>query len=213
MIRVPDDYDQDSAPLPVIYALDGQIRNAYYPRIIKESDSRVILVQIHDMGARSIDDIMPGALAFQAFITMDLFSFIEANYRIDPTRRAISGLSLAAEFPLLSLYLDSPGGWHFSHYHVVDWGAWLEEAISTEQKIYDVMANRSLPVTLIFARGTSQFSPTTKVIYDLFAGRKYRDLNLYYWAYPTGHVETDTPALVDLLDLLCGPTKCRGLEH
>jgi hypothetical protein len=212
-IRVPDDYDQDSAPLPVIYALDAQIRLPYYEKTVRQTGARVILVQIYDMGARVTDDILPGALAFHQFLTKDLFEFVDANYRVDPTRRTVSGLSLAGEFPIASLYLDAPGKWHFSHYHIVDWGAYLSEAIETEQRIYDLVHARSFPVTLIFARGASPFSPQTNTIYSMFANRNYADMQLYLWAYPTGHVETDTPALVDLLGLLCGGSKCQGLEH
>jgi predicted alpha/beta superfamily hydrolase len=212
-ITVPDDYDKDSAPLPVVYALDGQIRNAYFPKIVQDSGARIILVQIHDMGTRGIDDVMPGALAFHQFVTKDLRAFIEENYRTDRTRTVVSGLSLSGQFPLLSMYLEMPEKWQFSHYHIVEWGAWPEEAFSTEQRIYDAVKDRSFPVTLIFARGAIQFSPNAKLLHDMFAARKYTDLKLYDWPYPTGHVETDTPALVDLLELLCGSSKCRGLEH
>ncbi len=168
------------------------------------------------MSARVIDDQLPGAFAFHQFITKDLFAFIDANYRTDPTKRVLSGISLAGEFVILSLYLDTPDKWHFSHYHVVDWGAngsLTEEVLTAEQRIYDAMVGRSFPVTMIFARGSSVFSPTTKVLHDMFAARKYPAFRLYDWAYPTGHVETDTPALIDLLKLLCGASQCRGLEH
>jgi hypothetical protein len=214
-IYVPRGYDPDSAPVPVVYALDAQIRLKYFIDTLRQSDAKVILVQIYDMSARAIDHQMPGAFAFHAFITKDLIPYIDSNYRSDPSKRAISGLSNAANFSFNSLYIDTPGRWHFSHYHLVD-GALTQQAedISTEeQKIYDAIGSSPFPVTLIFAGGATVYGAITKALYDKVAMRHYQGLQLYNFAYPTDHIQTDIPALLDLLAIMCGKANCRGLEH
>ena len=102
-ILVPKGYDANFDPVPVIYALDAQIRLQSLVDVMQQTEAKAILVAIYDMGRRQTDFNIPGAYDFLDFLTKDLISYIEANYRADPRRRVLSGLSTGGNFPFHAL--------------------------------------------------------------------------------------------------------------
>jgi len=212
-IYVPNDYDSNSAPLPVVYALDAQVRLSSLIEALRQRNPKVIVVQIYDMGLHLIDYTMPGAVDYLAFMTNDLLPYVEANYRVNTRKRAVSGLASSANFPFHALYLESPGKWSFAHYWMTN-GSFRQqqENINTEeQKLFEAMGASPFPVSLVFARGATEFGPLTKELYDKIAARGYRGIHLYDVSYPLGRIETDVPAFFDALEILCGQPNCRGM--
>ena len=214
-VYVPSDYQPNSDPLPVIYALDAQSRLPALSDALHQANPRVIVVNIFDMGRHLTDYTMPGAVSYLRFLQKDVFPYIEANYRVDPRRRVISGLATSANFPFHALYLESAGKWSFAQYWMTN-GSFRQqqESIDTEeQRIFEAMGQLVFPVTLVFARGATDFGPLTKELYDKMAARGYKGINLYDLAYPLGRIETDVPAFLDAITILCGKPNCRVPQH
>jgi len=210
-IVVPQGHGPDSDPIPVIYALDAQIRIQWLVQAMQETGARAILVAIDDMNRRQTDFNMPGASLFLDYLKHELIPYVEANYRADSRRRVLSGLSTGGNFPFHALYLDAPGPrYTFAHYWSSEGAFWQQAEIvsAEEQSLYDTVGRSPLPVTLAFARGAP--SPATnstivRALYDQVASRHYDRLRLFDLSYPLGHVEMDAPSFRDELGILLGP--------
>jgi len=208
-ILVPKGYDANSDPLPVIYALDAQIRLQSLLDVMQQTGARAILVAIHDMNRRQTDFNMPGAYDYLAFLTKDLIPYIEANYRADPRRRVLSGLSTGGNFPFRALYIETPSKWSFAHYWSSEGAFWQQADIVylEEGWMFDAIRRSPFPVTLILARGGAGDTNTVYVraLYDQIASRQYVGLRLLDLYYPQlGHVPMDAPAFRDSLQILFG---------
>jgi len=209
-IAVPAGHGADSDPIPVIYALDAQIRYPSLLQVMRETHARAILVAIDDMNRRQTDFNMPGATDYLAFLKDDLIAYVETNYRADPRRRVLSGLSTGGNFPFHALYLEAPGRWTFAHYWSSEGAFWQQADIvsAEEQALYDAVGRSPFPVTLALARGapgSSTNSSIVRALYDQIARREYVGFRLLDLPYPLGHVEMDVPSFRDELGLLLGP--------
>lgn len=207
-IAVPAGHDADSDPIPVIYALDGQFRYLSLLDVMRQAGARAILVAIDEMGRRQTDYNMPGAVSFLAFLTGDLIPYVEANYRADPRKRVLSGLSTGGNFPFHALYLEAPGPWTFAHYWSSEGAFWQQADLvaSEEQAMYDRIGRSTMPVTLVLARGgvgASTNSALVRALYNKILARDYVGLRLFDYYYPGfGHVPMDVPSFRDELGLL-----------
>ena len=209
-ILVPKGYDANSDPLPVIYALDAQIRLQSLVEVMQQTQARAILVAIYDMTRRQTDFNIPGAYDYLAFLTKDLIPYIEANYRADPRRRVLSGLSTGGNFPFHALYMETPSRWSFAHYWSSEGAFWQQpESVAFEEgSMFDAIGRSPFPVTLILARGGDGITNTAYVraLYDQIASRHYVGLRLLDLYYPQlGHVPMDAPSFRDSLAILFGP--------
>jgi predicted alpha/beta superfamily hydrolase len=207
-IVVPAGHGPDSDPVPVIYALDAQFRYVPLLDVMQQTGSRAILVAIDDMTRRQTDFNMPGAIAYLAFLKSDLIPYVEANYRADPRKRVLTGLSTGGNFPIHALYLETPGPWTFAHYWSSEGAFWQQADVVAreEQEMYDRIGRSPFPVTLVLARGgvgTSTNSVIVRQLYDQIGSRNYVGLRLFDYFYPDfGHVPMDTPSFRDELGLL-----------
>ena len=210
-IVVPKAYDSNSDPLPVIYALDAQIRLQSLVDVMQQTAARAILVAIYDMNRRQTDFNIPGAYDYLAFLTSDLIPYVEANYRVDPRRRVLSGLSTGGNFPFHALYLEAPSRWSFAHYWSSEGAFWQQaDIVSAEEfRMSELVGQSNFPVTLILARGAigaGTNSAYVRALYDKIAGRHYAGLRLLDLYYPQlGHVPMDAPSFRDSLSILFGP--------
>ncbi len=160
-IYVPRDYDATSAPLPVVYALDAQVRLAGLQEVLRANNPKVVVVLIYDMERHIADYTMPGASDYLAFLTKDVFPYIESNYRVDPRKRVISGLATSANFPVHALYLEIGANRSFAQYWITN-GSFTQqqESINTEEaRIFEAVGGSPFAVTIIFARGATAFGP------------------------------------------------------
>jgi predicted alpha/beta superfamily hydrolase len=176
---------------------------------MQQTGARAILVAIHDMNRRQTDFNMPGAYDYLAFLTKDLIPYIEANYRADPRRRVLSGLSTGGNFPFHALYIETPSKWSFAHYWSSEGAFWQQADIVylEEGWMFDAIRRSPFPVTLILARGGAGDTNTVYVraLYDQLASRQYVGLRLLDLYYPQlGHVPMDAPAFRDSLQILFG---------
>jgi predicted alpha/beta superfamily hydrolase len=207
-IVVPAGHGAQSDPIPVIYALDAQIRYTSLLAVMRETNARAILVAIEDMGRRQTDYNMPGARDFLDYLTRDLIPYIDSNYRADPRKRVLSGLSTGGNFMLHALYLETPGRYTFAHYWSSEGAFWqqFDTVNAEEQAIHDQLAGAPLPVTLIFARGglgSATNSAVVRALYERMTSRHYAGLRLLDYYYPElGHVPMDAPSFRDELALL-----------
>jgi predicted alpha/beta superfamily hydrolase len=127
-VRLPDAYAQDQGKIyPVLYVLDGQwdfklLDSIYgglqYDGFIPE----IIIVGITysgdhaDYGTLRAMDYTPvhdvffqgsgEASKFFAFLKEQLIPFIEANYRADPSQRALMGSSFGGTFTLYAMFTE-----------------------------------------------------------------------------------------------------------
>lgn len=214
VVDVPAGYDAHSAPLPVIYALDAQIRYQSLVDTVKAAGANVILVQIYDGGLRQTDFNVPGAYPFLQFLKRDLIPHVESKYRADPARRVISGLSTGGNFPFHALYYETPGPWTFAHYWSNEGAFWQQWSFvnDEEQRMFELIGPRAFPVTLLLGAGTGNWL-WVQALHEALARRNYPALQLVFFFSGLGHVPSDVPTFVEGLRLLCGTSKCFGLEH
>ncbi len=209
-IYLPASYDGGSAPYPVIYAMDGDgifnppgTRFANFREILEQRGSEAILVGIGGTARREQDYTLPGAVAYHDFLALELVPFIEANYRADPGRRMLTGLSLSGSMAGIALLLEGAAdGPRFSHYLAFE-GAFdfqPAEYQALEQQMHDALGGRPLPATLVLTRcdhpTECNFDPVGG-LYQRLLARAYPGLSVSETTYATTHTGTDIPSFAD----------------
>lgn len=231
-IYLPASYDGGTTIYPVIYATDGDApfppnsRFVNFTRILQRQGVDAILVGIGGTVRRDKDYVLPGAVAYHAFLTQELIPFVESHFRADPRRRILSGISLGGSFVVTALFLEAPKTLFFSHYISTEGAFHQPSFIAQERQLSDTIGDKSIPATLILARGGAstvqqRFSgdvgaknipaaaslarslsePTNIRVVDAFyrrmTNRHYTDLILVETHFPTDHVGTDNPSFED----------------
>ncbi len=159
-IYLPESYEKGNANYPVIYATDGDAafppegRFVNLTKILQRRRIDAILVGIGGTVRRDKDFLLPGAKAYHEFITQELIPFIESHFRTDPRRRILSGISYGGSFVVTSLFLEAPKTLFFSHYISAEGSFFLPTFIAQEQTFSSTIGTRSIPATLILARGS-----------------------------------------------------------
>jgi predicted alpha/beta superfamily hydrolase len=158
-IYLPASYEVGTATYPVIYATDGDAafppegRFVNFTKILQRRRIDAILVGIGGTERRKKDYVLPGAKAYHEFITQELIPFIESHFRADPKRRILSGVSLGGSFVVTSLFLEAPDTL-FSHYISAEGSFFQPSFIAQEHKFSSTIGSKSIPATLILARGS-----------------------------------------------------------
>jgi uncharacterized protein len=195
-ILLPADYAQNEGKIyPVLYVLDGQwdfklydsiYGGLYYDQFIPE----MIIVGITYSGQspdyealRAMDftpvpvGYHPGsgdAPKFLSFIKEELFPLIESNYRVDPSRRVLTGSSYAGLFTLYALFSDpSLFSGYISASPAVTYGSFvvrdLEEAYFAQ--------HQDLPVRLfVSVGGIEDLNQPVQDFVEIIQGRNYSGL-------------------------------------
>ena len=202
---LPDGYAASDLDYPVIYAV-GTLRR--FPEIADLLDAaarQVILIQVTvPFQRRTTDLTMPEAPKLYDFFTLELIPFIEAQYRVDPSRRTLAGHSLGGLFVGLAMLFERPGARLFASYLSSDgsfWSEW-EQTVVLEQQLADVSSE--LPVTLILTAAAGDLSNRLVVIdfRDLLTQRNYADFNMIYMPFELSHTEVYIASLQQGVDLL-----------
>ena len=158
-IYLPESYGMGTTTYPVIYATDGDAafppegRFVNFTKILQRRHSDAILVGIGGTERRRKDFVLPGAKAYHEFITLELIPFVESRFRADPKRRILSGLSLGGAFVVTSLFLEAPDTLFFADYLSAEGSFFLPSFVAQEQKFSSTIGTKSIPATLILARG------------------------------------------------------------
>jgi uncharacterized protein len=200
-VRLPETYMASTETFPVLYLLDGDHAFAMATDIVQYliygQHIPDLIIASPAYGSKSTPeyggtnmrnrDLLPvspqgsdtpsGSAAFLQFFEQEFIPFIEANYRVNTTKRTFAGYSSGGVFVLYTLF-QNPKLFH--HYIVIDgFDAWFfarEAAFAAE--------NQNLPVTLFVADGNDD---STEFIAKL-QGRGYPDLKIEHAQLsPLGH--------------------------
>ncbi|MBX3654564.1 MAG: alpha/beta hydrolase [Ramlibacter sp.] len=209
-VFVPASYATGTATLPAIYATEGdapyggsQSRFEVFRSLMQRHGTQAILVGISGTERRTVDFLLPGAQAYVNFIARELAPAIERQYRADPARRALSGLSHGGYLVVAALVLEGTAGHlSFSHYLSTDssFGAHPGVAAFLDfEKQLDTAGN-PLPATLFLAGSTVANGPVVVApLYAQMASHNHPGLTLLTAQYNTTHVGSDAPAFEEAL--------------
>ena len=208
-IFIPDAYDTGAEALPSIYALDGDATNGLpdtrftnLKNILLRRGTKAMLIGIGGTSRRQEDYNFPGANAYHDFLTKELIPFVESKYRMDPKKRMLTGLSTSGNLAATALFLEAPDKLVFSYFISIEAAFWQQQAqnYELEQKMFDALAGRPLPVTLILAHCASNCNQVdVKAMYQRMAGRGYVGLQLIETQFSASHVGTDVLAFEDAI--------------
>jgi len=208
-VFIPAAYDAGTDAFPSIYALDGDATNGQpetrfmnLRNVLLKRGAKAILIGIGNTARRQEDYNFPGAEAYHAFLTKDLIPFIESKYRTDPGKRMLTGLSTSGNLAATALFLEAPDKLAFSYFISIEAAFWQQQGnnYDLEQKMFDALAGRPLPVTLILAHcGSNCNGPYVKEMYRRMADRHYAGLQLIETEFSASHVGTDVLAFDDAM--------------
>lgn len=234
-IYLPASYSSGTATYPVIYATDGDARFppdgrfVNFKKILQRRSIDAILVGIGGTKRRGRDFVLPGATAYHAFLTEELIPYVESHFRANPQRRILSGISLGGSFVVTSLFIEAPKTLFFSDYVSAEGSFFQHSFIVQERRLSSTIGNKSIPATLILARGaagsaqetqfssagsqnmgatltmahaaSARFTNSDEVnsLYRRMVNRHYVDLVLIETKFATDHVGTDNPSFEDAM--------------
>ena len=187
-IYTPPGYAADRAMHPVIYATDAEFQFALIPPIVEKHALDAIVVGISYISSdrRFVDYVLPGAEAYYRFLTLELIPFIEAQYRVDRTRRTLTGFSLSGSFVAIAMFLEDPGNRYFSAVVSSDGSFWNQTVsiYELEQRMFDT--SHDLPVALFL--GAADNVQSINFMNERLAARGYRGFRLREQFYGQGHI-------------------------
>ncbi|MCC2677269.1 MAG: esterase [Ramlibacter sp.] len=213
-VYLPESYATGMRTYPVIYAVEGDAKFGFGPglldtrfeafkKVMQQRGTQAILVGIGRTDRRNIDFLMPSAQQYHAFIVQELVPRVQGRYRVDPGRRALTGLSHGGAFVLAALVLEGTAGdlrfTHFLSSEASTGGGGLNSVQSLEQQLAD--SGRPVPTTLFLAGGAAGTTNGTAVaaLYDRIRARGYAGLTVAHMGFATTHVGTDVPAFEEAL--------------
>jgi hypothetical protein len=209
-VYVPQSYATGTAALPVIYATEGDAlygsgatptRFDTFKQVMQRRGTQAILVGIGGTAMRATDFLLPGATRYLDFITRELAPGIERQYRADPKRRVLSGLSHGGYFVVAALVIEGmAGALSFSHYLSTEasvGGHGDAKGFLAYEKQLD---GKPLPATLFLTGATSGNTVLIgNPLYAQMAAQTNPGLTLLKAEYNATHVGADVPAFEDAL--------------
>jgi hypothetical protein len=213
-VFLPQSYATGTASLPVIYATEGdapygssgsgsfRTRFDTFKEVMQRLGTQAILVGIGGTAWRGTDFLLPGASKYLDFILKELAVSIERQYRADPKRGVLSGLSHGGYFVLAALVLEAEAGLapSFSHYLSTElsFGEHTSPAgvLAFEKRI----DGKPLPATLFIAGARNGNHPLIGIpLYNQMAAQNLPGLVLLKAEYEASHVGADVPAFEDAM--------------
>lgn len=210
-VYVPQSYATGTTALPVIYATEGDAlygsgitptRFDTFRQAMQRRGTQAILVGIGGTAQRNTDFLLPGATRYLDFITKELAPSIERQYRADPKRRALSGLSHGGYFVVAALVLEGLAGGPLSFSHYLS----TEASVGAHGDAINFLAfekrvdGKPLPATLFLA---GALAGNTVLIgdplYRQMQAQTNPGLTLLRAEYNTTHVGADLPAFEEAL--------------
>lgn len=204
-VFVPQSYATGSVTLPVIYVTEGDapygtngtLRFDAFKDVMERRGTQAILVGINGTQRRVTDFLFPGAESYLRFITKELIPAIERQYRADPKRRALSGLSHGGYFVVAALVQEALAGGPLSFsYYLSTESSYGGHASPADYRLYEKQIDgKPLSATLFLAGATRANGPA--VVNDLYtqmAAQTNPGLTVIKADFDTGHVQADVPA-------------------
>lgn len=210
-VYVPQSYATGSTALPVIYATEGDApygsttaaisRFDTFKQVMQRRGTQAILVGIGGTAMRGTDFLLPGATRYLNFITKELAPMIERQYRADPKRRALSGLSHGGYFVIAALVLEGLGGaLSFSHYLSTESSVGAHGDVASFLAFEKQLDGKPLPTTLFLTGATAGNTVLIgNPLYAQMAAQTHPGLTLVKAEYNTSHVGADLPAFEEAL--------------
>lgn len=210
-VYLPQSYATGTTALPVIYVTEGDApygsttaaiaRFDSFKQVMQRRGTQAILVGISGTAQRNTDFLLPGATRYLNFITKELAPSIERQYRADPKRRALSGLSHGGYFVVAALVLEGLAGTlSFSHYLSTESSIGAHGDVAGFLAFEKQLDGKPLPTTLFL---TGAIAGNTVLIgnplYAQMAAQSNPGLMLLRAEYNASHVGADVPAFEDAL--------------
>lgn len=201
-IYLPADYGLSDKTYPVIYATDGQWIFQGFADAIDQQAIDVILVAIEQgpNDRRSVDYLLPGARRYFSFLTTELLPDMERDYRIDSSRRILSGTSYGGVLVGAALLLDDPVAPHFAYYLCFDASFYVHPEASRQLMTERYNASQILAANLVLTSATtigndihvSQFQQQLQQL-------NFTGLDILRKKYPVHHNDVAQPSFEDSL--------------
>lgn len=209
-VFLPESYAASTANLPVIYATEGDApyggpnrsRFDTFKEAMQRRGTQAILVGIGGTAWRSTDFLMPGAAKYLDFLVKELAPAMERQYRADPKRRALSGLSHGGYFVLAALILEARAGVapSFSHYLSTECSLGEQTGPAGVLAFEKQIDGKPLPTTLFLAGASDGNHRLIGIpLFNQMASQNLPGLVLLKAEYNTSHVGADVPAFEDAL--------------
>jgi enterochelin esterase-like enzyme len=207
---VPASYDTGTTAYPVIYAMDGDAvfnppgtRFDNFRQTLDAHATQAVMVGIGGTSRREQDYLLPGARSYHDFLTQELVPFIEAKYRADVKKRMLTGLSLSGSMAGVALMLEGASGSLTFSYFLSFEGSFdsqTDENNDLEQQMFDALAGKPLPATLMLTRCDNPQECNFGNVDDMYKrllARAYPQFVVTETTYSTIHVATDIPSFAD----------------
>ena len=205
-VFTPAGYATSTAAKPVVYALDRELQYVQVQNAVVGYNLDAIIVAISNINGdrRFVDFELPGAEAYFRFLTLEVIPFVEAQYRVDRTRRTLVGYSLSGLMATLAIFLEQPSTRYFSSAVVTDasFQFHIEQTLALEQRMFDT--SRNLPLSLHMCY-TSSAAPYSQVP-ERIATHGYQGLRMTHHFYGLSHAAVLVPCIDDGLRFVFGRT-------
>jgi enterochelin esterase-like enzyme len=203
-VYTPPGYATSTNQKAIIYALDHELQFGVVRQAVEMSGIDAIIVSVGNLGAprRFVDFDLPGALPYMRFLTLELIPLIEAQYRVDRTRRTLMGYSLSGLAAVITLLEENPSTRYFSGYVITDPSLQFhtQELYAMEQQMWDTSHN--LPVTAHHCStiGNGPYADFPNKI----VGRGYQGLHYQFRTYSLDHGAVLSPCVQEGLRYVFG---------
>lgn len=203
-IYFPPGYAPNSGSHPVIYSADRETLFRDIVDAVRHFGLNAIVVSVSHGGVdrRPVDYTFPGATAYHKFLTLELLPFIEAQYRVDRTRRTYVGFSFSGSFAAVAMLLDDRSNRRFSSFVSLDGSFWNQTDMIDQLEQELANATRSLPVSLFLAAAVNRSS--IEAFRQRLAARGYEGLRMSFQFYSVGHFDVVGPGVFDGLAYVFG---------
>ncbi|SEU14758.1 hypothetical protein SAMN05443580_11855 [Variovorax sp. OV084] len=206
---LPAGYDSATSSYPAIYITDGDAvynnsvtRFKNFTDILEAAGKKAIVVGIGGTARRNTDYLMPGAKAYHDFLTGQLVPYVESNYRANPAKRMLSGLSNGGIFVACAFFMEGASQFTFQYFFSSEapFNGAHDQIDPLESQMYASSSGRDIPVTLLLGYGIGNVGGTViTAMYDQIASRNYKGLQLSVKGYPGGHTPMDLPSFEDIV--------------
>jgi predicted alpha/beta superfamily hydrolase len=203
-VWVPASY-ASAASLPVVYALDREFQHGVVRGEVEGRGLAAIVVSVSHISAerRFVDFQLPGAEAYFRFVTLELLPFVEAQYRVDRTRRVLAGYSLSGLFGVLAFLMDNPADRVFSGFVITDPSLQFHTDTTFAMEAALAASTRRVPVAY-FACYTSPREPFP-TLHERIQSRAYEGMRIQHRLYGLDHGAVLRPCVEDGMRFVFGP--------
>lgn len=205
-VFLPFGYYDTEFDYPVIYVLDGQFHKPHFSYVVRMLGIQAIVVAIDEgpTGRRATDYLAPGVFSYYGFLSNELLPHIESSYRIDESKRSITGASasgLAVGLILLEEPVEAP---LFKNYFSFDGPFYSISARALTDKLNARIAKgNNFKGRVIFASATlpGDIPPFDSNV-RRFKGHlesSFSSLEIYHRSYPVNHFNSTGPSWPDFV--------------